>query len=330
MSIRDKVRERAGKEDVVGHLIKATYHLFTHPYIQPVTALLATTGMSVLTNLITNDDPPPSAIAWFIVLAVVFVLAQTAFIFANTHSKRKISDNMWFQSALNGQATTNISIARDTADLLNDVIEHKTKGSRVAIDTAKRMAGLQIIGLKLCESIYNVIQQFEAPQTRVTIFQLFQGYKQDGTTYIFTKMMAYHNVENSRPRTFATEFRIEGAIKDTDPYHVKIFKSYNGAETEKYQHRTIYCLKGKSEIKEHFAPILSNSRECNIEQYIGVPVRNNNGEIVMLLQIDTSDKPNILGNTQKEMEELVQNILFPYTEILRVSFYRERLLEELM
>ena len=111
------------------------------------------------------------------------------------------------------------------------------------------------------------------------------------------------------------------SLKKEIPYHSYIFASGDNS---------IRVLSNKKEVEEYFVPHKkSESRELDIQQYIGIPISVPDFGIMLLLQIDT-DIPKLFGKDRQEMKEFAASAIFPFSQFLYMAYEQSNLTEALL
>lgn len=144
----------------------------------------------------------------------------------------------------------------------------------------------------------------------------------DSTKYINTMIACSDNHGSSSwDEDYEIPNKFYKGLKKEIPYHSYIFASGNNA---------IRVLSNKQEVDDYFVPHRqSESRERDIQQYIGIPISVPKFGIMFLLQIDT-DIPKLFGKDQNEMKEFAASAIFPFSQFLYMAYEQSNMTDSLL
>ena len=336
-NFKDKIRTLAQGDDAVANALKLVFSIFGNAYIQAAISIILPFILAILTNLATSsptivvimpdtqdgilDQPVPLAPApintqkywsWLIILVLIYLILQAFMLIANQHHLSKLNDVQWFQSALNSHAYVNATIAKSICLFTNRFAQQRDIGYKIPIEATKDLVGFQTFAFCVCEDIYKIVKDlFGCNKPQVTVFRRFD---EGGEKYI--QMIAYGTYNNLPPSSHSEKYNLSNEDK-LNRYDIQIF---NGKEAK------IHVLPDKVTVQKNFyISDYSKEREEAICQYIGVPIKNNNGDIIFLLQIDVD----VERKSKKELKELGENVFFPFALLLYNTYEHERMLETL-
>lgn len=246
---------------------------------------------------------------WYIpiILMVIFIFAYNviAEIILNIEKK-----NIQYWDLLDNAYRSHSNINKRTATKLyrlNKIII-KQLNNNIPVDKSifDKMADFHTISFDICNSIYNIIVDKYGIETdcEVTIYQS----NNEGIS-----MIAYANKNDSAPLTYNRVHK-----KKSGQYLFgKIFKDLNA---------NIYVCPNQESVQNDFKFLKgSEKREEKVCQYIGIPLLTARKKIELLLQIDVS-KPNVFGNTEKDVLKYAENIFLPYMMLLNKAYERDLIL----
>lgn len=176
------------------------------------------------------------------------------------------------------------------------------------------IADFQNLSFFICNELYNFItQNCNCGKCEITIFQRFSN--NDNKEYV--KMIAYKNSKNSKPSSYNEEFALVYKKNKQVPVFVSVFNDINA---------DVKILHNKKSVKQEFKIFPgSKSRENNICQYIGIPIKTNRDKVEVVLQIDVSEK-NVFGRTYNSVKQFADYIIIPFCNLLYCSYERDLIL----
>lgn len=173
-----------------------------------------------------------------------------------------------------------------------------------------QISDFQEISFMVCKSIYEIISKvLNCEDCQVTVFQRFTEI--DSKEYV--KMIAYANKNTSTPSTYNTPYYSKN--KKPNTIFKQLFKNSNADEI---------ILLNKKAVNNKFEKLKgSESREKEIQQYIGIPFKGDYEKVIFILQIDVSKKY-ALGKKEKDIKELSKVFFSPYINVLYNGYENDR------
>ena len=212
-------------------------------------------------------------------------------------------------NVLNGAAAKNIYRMART-------IKHK--GWVSPLNEMRNVYGFQVMAFAVCEEIYNLLQaKFGLNGHWVTVYQRFEDSSGKRKKKDHCKMIAYANATKQEPMTYQEEYEIPKCSANTQniELHTRIFASSDVSPR---------ILMTKEDVmKEFVIHEKSRNREEKIQQYIALPAKVCNREIMFIIQIDC-DVENGMGKTFEEVQTLVNNVLLQYAILLSLHYEIDR------
>lgn len=167
-----------------------------------------------------------------------------------------------------------------------------------------KIADFQTISFTICRSIHSLIKMEFGEDIKCEVTIMIRN--EDS----YVKMIAYANNDNRIPSSYAKPFN----LKSFKACFIDIFNDQSGE---------IYCLINKEETQTTIKKLKgSESREAEICQYIGIPIKTSKNKIELLLQIDVS-KDYVFGKTKEEVKTFSKNVFYPYATLLYKSYERD-------
>jgi hypothetical protein len=199
--------------------------------------------------------------------------------------------------------------------LNNKISDTIHSNKQFQIDNFNTIANFQTFSFVLCEDIYYQIKNvLDCEDCQITIFQRFQ----DEENKHFVQMIAYANKNTTVPSSYSNSFYLNEKRKKKKNKTVfeRIFES---------QEDEPIILHNKKMVLDEFVLLNgSETREKEICQYIGIPIRTNRHMNELLLQIDVS-KDKVLGRNKKQLLEITNSIFIPYTKLLLTGYERDKI-----
>lgn len=197
---------------------------------------------------------------------------------------------------------------------VNKKVTTAIKNNMLEKGAINSIADFQSLSFDICNELHQFITNYyNCRNCEITIFQRFKGKNNKD----FVTMIAYKNSQNSEPHTYGTTFRL--SAKRNIPVFVKIFKDANAE---------IKILHTKKLVQSEFSIFNnSSSREKEICQYIGIPIRTNRNMVEVLLQIDVSEKHKF-GRRYKTVKQFAEDIIMPFRDLIYCSYERDLILNK--
>ena len=197
---------------------------------------------------------------------------------------------------------------------VNKKVTNAIKNNKLEKGAINSIADFQSLSFDICNELHQFITNYcNCENCEITIFQRFK----DENNKDFVTMIAYKNSKNSEPHTYGEKFYL--SIKKNVPVFVHIFKDVNAE---------IKILHNKKRVQSEFNIFdNSSSREKEICQYIGIPIRTNRNMVEVLLQIDVSEK-NKLGRSYKTVKQFSEAIIMPFCVLICCSYERDLILNK--
>lgn len=285
--------------------------LFGSSWFMFAIELIMTTIISIHTSQVTNDKE------WIIrlVIYIGITIAMNVLCIIASHSKKKDKNNiLYFDLVYDVHNRINC----DTANRLyrvNKKVTESIRRQKIEKGAVNSIADFQNLSFYVCNELHDFItSNFECGEVEVTIFQRF---KNEAGKHI-VKMIAYKNSKNNKPATYGEEYRLSYQ-RGKPPVFVSVFNDLNA---------DIKILEDRNAVQLEFSYFTnSKTREEQICQYIGVPIRTNRNMIEILLQIDVS-KEKALGKTYNDLKQFAESILLPFSNLLYCSYERDLILNK--
>lgn len=238
-----------------------------------------------------------------IIICLVIALFNIVSVIAKKYQEKSRKNLNMIYRCYNEQTNINSKAANNIFRLnkrINEYISEKKPVSKKVFD---KIADFQTTSFIISESLYKMLisEYGDDIDCEITIMNKSNNK---------IKMIAYSNKDNKVPSSYSKEFKTD----DDAFYFVKIFENSEG---------NIVCLPDKKSVNDHFKKIEGSiSRENNICQYIGIPIKTNRNCVELLLQIDVS-KEKTFGKNESEILIFAKNILYPYAVLLHKSYERD-------
>ena len=343
MGLGKNFRKQVQKETLLGSVFKTTYLIFGHQFTQAIISVSFTICIGVLINIhstqIQNDvnattlasesvsvesspddfessstiDRKNGYIYEIIIVSIAYLFLQLLIILSLAYNRKKQSDILWYNKTVSEHNTVNSNHAK----FLFTLSDRTIRGSALlSIDTIKDNVGYKHRAFNICDAIYDTIERLKGCSgCNVTIFQQFED--SDGSFYI--QKVAYRYPLAQPPGNIREKYVLfdSSVTEENKRYSVRIFEK---------KISKIYVLNGNDEIKKNFFVDDYSLESVNkMRQYVGIPILDMEGRIVLLLQIDVNES-NILGDDEAEIIELVNNIFILYAHLLNAMYEQERFL----
>lgn len=249
--------------------------------------------------------------AWIIIIIVAIIICNILFYIANVIKEK---NNKW-KNLLNSTTKHISAINVETANNIYRMHKHTksiiSSNTRIDKDNFNKIADFQQLAFLVCKAIYEIVSEdLNCTDCEVTVYQKFMKEKDKRTDY--TKMIAYATKDSIVPSTYHVTYHINKNAKNTN--FMKMLKKTN---TESIIIHRKANMKGNFEILE-----MSKEREEKICQYVGIPIKTNNNNVICVLQVDVSEEK-ILGNNYKDVKFFADNILKPFSSILYNAYERD-------
>lgn len=197
---------------------------------------------------------------------------------------------------------------------VNKKVTEAIKSNYLEKGAISLIADFQTLSFDICNELHQfIIDYFDCKDCEITIFQRFK----DTSNKDFVTMIAYRNSQNIQPSTYGKNFYL--SKKKNIPVFVNIFKDANAE---------IKILHNKKKVKAEFQYFdNSKSRELEIRQYIGVPIRTNRNIVEILIQIDVSHN-RVFGRSYKTVKKFTDDIIIPFRNLLCCAYERDLVLNK--
>lgn len=280
-----------------------SFKLFTSDTLTAIINIILPIIVSILCINYSNS------ITWWLPIIIIFI----CIIFFNIISailKNKKNKKIMMQNIITRCYNDQMVINEKAANIiyrLNKRISECLKDNK-PLNNKKifdKIADFQTISFTVCDSIYEILTSEYGDDIKCEVTLMNKNLNNNEI-----KMVAYSNYDKKMPSSYRSTF----STNDMGIYFVKLFDDLNGE---------IACIPTKEQIKNDFKKLQgSETRENEICQYIGIPIKTNRNQIELLLQIDVS-KENVFGKTKEDISLFAKNILYPYAVLLHKSFERD-------
>jgi hypothetical protein len=282
----------------------AVLKLLSSNYTEFIVNLGMTTLIGIHSSVSKHDKK------WLILLIlyiIVDAILNLMLIIIREHQKGKEKWKYLYKYMYQEHSRLYTEISSHTYRINKEIIKTIRENQPVTIDCYNKIHDFQALAMEVCKSINHTISdKIKECSCQVTIMQRIKlSDDKDGC-----KMLGYSNKYEKEPASFHTEFKLKG--KDKTIFQ----KIFCNTET------TTIILKNRKEVTKEFIELkTSKTREGDICQYIGIPIKSNRNLIEFVLQVDVSI-PGILGKNNKEIFQFSEMIM-PYANLLSMQYERE-------
>ena len=295
-------------------LLKTIYvKLFGNRFFMSATDIVMTTIISIHTAKI--DLESNKWINTLYLYTVALVLLNFLFIIADILKNKSLQVDRYFSNAYDVHNTINCKTANNLYRV-NKKITEAIRTKKIEKGGMSSIADFQNLSFFVCNELYNFITRYcNCKECEITVFQRFVNDKNKE----YVKMIAYKNSKSSKPSSYNEEFTLIYKKGRIMPVFISIFKNPNA---------DVKILHNKRAVKQEFKILHgSESRESNICQYIGIPIKTNRDKVEVILQIDVSEK-NVFGRTYNSVKQFTDYIIIPFCNLLYCSYERDLILNK--
>lgn len=197
---------------------------------------------------------------------------------------------------------------------VNKKVTEAIRTNNIEKGAINSIADFQTLSFDLCNELHQfIVGNCNCKDCEITIFQRFKNEQNKE----FVTMIAYKNSQGLQPPSYGKEFYL--SKKKNIPFFIRMFKDVN-AEPQ--------ILHNKKKVKSEFQYFeYSKSREIEICQFIGVPIRTNRNIVEILLQIDVSQN-GVFGRSFKTVKKFTDDIIIPFRNLLSCAYERDLVLNK--
>lgn len=290
--------------------------LLNSSFFQLIINLAGTTIISIHVSFFLSDKIQyKDWITKLIIFSFIYLLVNIAILFATLYQKKLLKNFSLLESSFQGHKNINSEMSNQIYRLNNKLSDTIKKNKPFQIDNFNTIADFQTFSFNICADIYYQIKNvLSCDECQITIFQRFQ----DENNKHFVQMIAYANKNTTAPSSYSNIFFLNEKRKKKK-YKTVFERIFESQEDEPI------ILYNKEMVANEFVYLNgSETREKEICQYIGIPIRTNRHMNELLLQIDVS-KEKVLGKNKKQLLEITNSIFIPYTKLLLTCYERDKI-----
>lgn len=308
--IKKYILIKTKKESNLSYLFNFLYQIFTNEIFAAIISLLETVVIALMINF------NYFKIGFWITI-IIYILSVLCIAFANKYQKEKAMSNKILKQSLAGLNQTLRAWAIELQKSAKTILNLHIKSSE-AINNAVKRINFQSAAFTVCRGLCNnLTKYYENDDVYVTVYQ-----KQITDSGNFCKMIAY-SCEHE-PSTYAElydipefAFNLYGKIE----YHTYLFSS---------NQTDISVLHNRENVDKAFVTHeKSKKRECEIQQYIAIPIAPAKLGVTFILQVDTN-VADLFGKNEEDVKALAKISIYPYAQFLHLIYEQSRTIEQLI